>query len=169
MSTRRIGDGRYAPERSSARSSPADHRLDLAAVARELHAAEPMAILRWGLERYGADLVIAWSGSDDVALIDMASRTGLPFSVVVVDTGRLHPDTYEYMAAPSALAPSPPASRSAKAAGGGKTPRRTNAASILEPGIDLGANDPALEGHLGVSVHAPRFFGAQGIDTRIRA
>jgi phosphoadenosine phosphosulfate reductase len=92
-----IRDHLAAKPASEPPSAPADHPLDLAAAARELDAAEPMAVLRWGLVRYGSDLVIAWSGSDDVALIDMASRTGLPFSVVVVDTGRLHPDTYEYI------------------------------------------------------------------------
>ncbi|HWM86596.1 MAG TPA: phosphoadenylyl-sulfate reductase [Kofleriaceae bacterium] len=68
-----------------------------AAAAKKLEAADPQAILRWGLETYGADLVIAFSGSDDVALIDMAARTGLPFSVVTVDTGRLHAETYSFI------------------------------------------------------------------------
>jgi phosphoadenosine phosphosulfate reductase len=71
--------------------------VDVSAAARELAAAPPQAVLRWGLEQFGADLVIAFSGSDDVALIDMASRTGLPFSAVVIDTGRLHPETHEFV------------------------------------------------------------------------
>lgn len=65
--------------------------------AAHLDEADPQAILRWGLERFGADLAIAFSGSDDVALIDMAARTGLPYSVVTVDTGRLHPETYGFL------------------------------------------------------------------------
>jgi phosphoadenosine phosphosulfate reductase len=65
--------------------------------AEQLESAEPQEILRWGLERWGADLAIAFSGSDDVALIDMAVRTGLPFSIVSVDTGRLHPETYAFI------------------------------------------------------------------------
>jgi phosphoadenosine phosphosulfate reductase len=68
-----------------------------AEAAEQLESAEPQDILRWGLERYGADLAIAFSGSDDVALIDMAVRTGLPFSIVSVDTGRLHPETYAFI------------------------------------------------------------------------
>ena len=70
---------------------------DVATAARELADAPPDAVLRWGLERFGADLVIAFSGSDDVALIDMAARSGLPFSTVVIDTGRLHPETHEFV------------------------------------------------------------------------
>lgn len=72
-------------------------RSPVAAAAADLASAEPQDILRWGLERYGRDLVIAFSGSDDVALVDMAVRTGLPFSIVTVDTGRLHPETYAFI------------------------------------------------------------------------
>jgi hypothetical protein len=78
-------------------SGNGDGRIDAAAAARELDGAAPDAIVRWGQERFGADLVIAFGGSDDVAVIDMAARTGLPFSVVTVDTGRLHPETYDFV------------------------------------------------------------------------
>jgi phosphoadenosine phosphosulfate reductase len=67
-----------------------------AAISRLAHAA-PEEILRWGLERYGMDLGIAFSGAEDVVLIDMAHRSGLPFSVFCLDTGRLHPETYRYI------------------------------------------------------------------------
>jgi thioredoxin-dependent adenylylsulfate APS reductase len=71
--------------------------LDMTAARAELASASPQEVMRWGLSRFGADLVIAFSGSDDVALIDIASRSGLPFSVVTVDTGRLHPETYTFI------------------------------------------------------------------------
>jgi thioredoxin-dependent adenylylsulfate APS reductase len=58
---------------------------------------EPQEILRRGLERFGRDLAIAFSGAEDVALGDMAVRTGLPLSVVTVDTGRMHPETLEFV------------------------------------------------------------------------
>ncbi|HLU66752.1 MAG TPA: phosphoadenylyl-sulfate reductase [Kofleriaceae bacterium] len=83
--------------RASTGTDAGPAREGAAAAAARLADAGPEEILRWGLERYGADLVIAFSGSDDVALIDMAARSGLPFSVVVVDTGRLHPETYEFV------------------------------------------------------------------------
>ncbi|HMJ12814.1 MAG TPA: phosphoadenylyl-sulfate reductase [Polyangiaceae bacterium] len=54
-------------------------------------------IVRWGLERFGRDCAIAFSGAEDIVLIDMASKTGLPFSVFSLDTGRLHAETYKYI------------------------------------------------------------------------
>jgi phosphoadenosine phosphosulfate reductase len=87
---------KLAPQRDRV-AADGDGRAGVSAAAARLEPAEPQEILRWGLERYGADLVIAFSGSDDVALIDMAVRTGLPFSVVTVDTGRLHPETYAFI------------------------------------------------------------------------
>jgi len=70
--------------------------LDLAKIAADLDAQSPQAILRWGLERFGAQLTIAFSGAEDVVLIDMAAKTGLPFAVFSLDTGRLHPETYQF-------------------------------------------------------------------------
>jgi phosphoadenosine phosphosulfate reductase len=70
---------------------------DIAQAAEQLTGAGPEAILRWGLERYGADLGIAFSGAEDVVLIDMAHKSGLPFSVFCLDTGRLHPETYRFI------------------------------------------------------------------------
>jgi thioredoxin-dependent adenylylsulfate APS reductase len=88
---------KLSPPGAPARSDSAARRDAAAASAIALENAEPQAILRWGMERFGGDLVIAFSGSDDVALVDMAARTGLPVTVVSVDTGRLHPETYEFL------------------------------------------------------------------------
>jgi phosphoadenosine phosphosulfate reductase len=70
---------------------------DLAAVAASYLARQPQDILRWGLERHRERCVIAFSGAEDVVLVDMAVKTGLPFSLCTVDTGRLHPETYEFI------------------------------------------------------------------------
>jgi phosphoadenosine phosphosulfate reductase len=70
---------------------------DLEAAAASLEGREPDEILRWGLERFGADLGLAFSGAEDVVLIDMAAEIGLPFSVFCLDTGRLDPDTYRFI------------------------------------------------------------------------
>jgi len=67
------------------------------AVAAEFEGKPPQELIKWALSRYGADCAIAFSGAEDVALIDMASKTGLPFSVFSLDTGRLHPETYEFI------------------------------------------------------------------------
>lgn len=70
---------------------------DLAGVGASYLGREPAEILRWGLERFGEHCAIAFSGAEDVVLIDMASKSGLPFSVCTIDTGRLHPETYEFI------------------------------------------------------------------------
>jgi phosphoadenosine phosphosulfate reductase len=59
--------------------------------------AEPLEMVTHVLERYGKDAGIAFSGAEDVALIDMAASTGLPFSVFTLETGRLHPETYRFI------------------------------------------------------------------------
>jgi hypothetical protein len=40
-----------------------------------------------------SQLGLAFGGAEDVALIDMAAKTGVRFSVFCLDTGRLHPET----------------------------------------------------------------------------
>lgn len=71
--------------------------VDVAAAAEALAEQAPPDILRWGLERFGDRCAIAFSGAEDVVLIDMASKLGLPFSVFTLDTGRLHPETYRFI------------------------------------------------------------------------
>jgi phosphoadenosine phosphosulfate reductase len=70
---------------------------EVAELNRRFESAQPIAILKYVLERYGSDAGIAFSGAEDVALIDMAASTGLPFSVFTLDTGRLHPETYRFI------------------------------------------------------------------------
>jgi phosphoadenosine phosphosulfate reductase len=41
--------------------------------------------------------VLAFSGAEDVAVIDMAVKSGKPFRVLTLDTGRLHPETYRFL------------------------------------------------------------------------
>jgi phosphoadenosine phosphosulfate reductase len=64
---------------------------------RRFAGAAPIAILKYVLERYGKDAGIAFSGAEDVALIDMAATAGLSFSVFTLDTARLHPETYRFI------------------------------------------------------------------------
>ena len=76
---------------------PASEPLDLSAVAGRLATAAPEAILRWALERYGERCAIAFRGADDIVLIDMATRMGLPVRGFTVDTGRLPEQTHAYL------------------------------------------------------------------------
>ncbi|MDQ8936805.1 phosphoadenylyl-sulfate reductase [Acinetobacter rudis] len=43
------------------------------------------------------DIAISFSGAEDVVLIDIASQLGRPFRVFSLDTGRLHPETYQFI------------------------------------------------------------------------
>lgn len=70
---------------------------ELAELAARFEQAEPREIVRWALQRFGAGCAIAFSGAEDVALIDLAVRSELPFSVFCLDTGRLHPETLRYV------------------------------------------------------------------------
>ena len=56
-----------------------------------------MPTVDWVLARYGESAAIAFSGAEDVAVIDMAAATGRKFSVFTLDTGRLHPETYRFI------------------------------------------------------------------------
>jgi phosphoadenosine phosphosulfate reductase len=82
---------------SAAAASNHPSRDELAEAAQRLADSPPEQIVRWGLERFGAACAIAFSGAEDVVLIDMAKKTELPFSVFCLDTGRLHPETYRFI------------------------------------------------------------------------
>jgi len=76
---------------------PRADAFDPVAAAKQLEGAEPAEILRFGLTHFGERCAIAFSGAEDVALVDMASRLGLPFSVFTIDTGRLRGETCEFL------------------------------------------------------------------------
>lgn len=69
----------------------------LAAVAEEYASKSPQTILALALQEYSPAIGIAFSGAEDVVLIDMAVKTGIPFTVFSLDTGRLHPETYQFI------------------------------------------------------------------------
>lgn len=81
----------------AAAAAPAALAAEVIEAARELRDKSPQEILSWGLARYGASCALAFSGAEDVALIDMAARTGLPYTVFCLDTGRLHEETYRFI------------------------------------------------------------------------
>jgi phosphoadenosine phosphosulfate reductase len=71
--------------------------FDIAAANVEFANLEPGEILAGIQNMFGPKLVIAFSGAEDVVLIDMAVKNDMPFSVFCLDTGRLHGETYEYL------------------------------------------------------------------------
>ena len=69
--------------------------IDWAALDAEMQDQTTIEILDKALEMFGDDLAIAFSGAEDVALIQYAKLTGRPFRVFSLDTGRLNPETYQ--------------------------------------------------------------------------
>jgi phosphoadenosine phosphosulfate reductase len=69
----------------------------LAATATAYATREPHEILDLALREYSPDLAISFSGAEDVVLVDIASKIGLPFRVFSLDTGRLHGETYRFL------------------------------------------------------------------------
>lgn len=74
--------------------------LDLSAVsalAAEYASRPPQDILKLALTECSPAVGISFSGAEDVVLVDMAAKLGLPFRVFSLDTGRLHPETYQFL------------------------------------------------------------------------
>jgi phosphoadenosine phosphosulfate reductase len=67
------------------------------ALGAELAGKSPAEVMGRILSRYGARAAISFSGAEDVMLIDLAVKSGLPFSVFSLDTGRLHADTLRFI------------------------------------------------------------------------
>ena len=59
---------------------------------------DPQGLLVEISRRYRpGEVAISFSGAEDVVLVDMAHRAGLALDVFSLDTGRLHPETHEYL------------------------------------------------------------------------
>ncbi|MDW7732682.1 MAG: phosphoadenylyl-sulfate reductase [Methanolobus sp.] len=65
-------------------------------LAEEYKDRPPQEILEYALKRFGKGISIAFSGAEDVVLIDMATKIMPDVSVFSLDTGRLHPETYKF-------------------------------------------------------------------------
>ncbi|GAB0489525.1 hypothetical protein MMPV_000745 [Pyropia vietnamensis] len=58
----------------------------------------PVEVIDHALTTFPGQVAIAFSGAEDVVLIEYAHRTGKPFRVFALDTGRLHAETYKFFA-----------------------------------------------------------------------
>lgn len=77
--------------------------IDVDVITAELTPLSPRRILRRAYELFAVeDVAISFSGAEDVLVVDFAcdvlSPTGRKPRVFSLDTGRLHPETYEFMA-----------------------------------------------------------------------
>jgi len=70
---------------------------NISKLASEYRDSEPREILALGLREFGRDIAVSFSGAEDVVLVDMAAKIGGDFRVFTLDTGRLHPETYQFL------------------------------------------------------------------------
>jgi phosphoadenosine phosphosulfate reductase len=70
---------------------------NIAALAAEYANRDPRDIVALAIREYGPDIAISFSGAEDVVLVDMATKAGGKFKVFSLDTGRLHPETYQFL------------------------------------------------------------------------
>ena len=81
-------------------SSSAIDATQIEADAVRLAGSHPADIIAEALERF-ANITISFSGAEDVVLVDFAAREaeklGRTFRVFTLDTGRLHPETLEFI------------------------------------------------------------------------
>jgi phosphoadenosine phosphosulfate reductase len=68
-----------------------------AAIAAEYAGKHPRDIIGLAIREFPQDLAISFSGAEDVVLVDMAAKIGGKFRVFSLDTGRLHPETYQFL------------------------------------------------------------------------
>lgn len=77
-------------------SHPAAPALDLPALNARLDAQSTPDILAWAVAEFGRDLTFASSfGAEDVVLLDLLLAADAQARVFILDTGRLHQETYE--------------------------------------------------------------------------
>lgn len=69
---------------------------DLSHLQTELTGKNPRTILKKALELFD-NIIISFSGAEDVVLIDMAIKIRKDIPVFSLDTGRLHPETYRFI------------------------------------------------------------------------
>lgn len=70
--------------------------FDTQAIQSELQNKKPRSILKVALENFD-NIAISFSGAEDVVLIDMALSIRKDIQVFSLDTGRLHPETYQFI------------------------------------------------------------------------
>lgn len=64
----------------------------------QLDAASAEEVVRWAAQEFGKDVAFACSfGAEDVVLVDLLARVAPQIPIFVLDTGRLHQETYDVM------------------------------------------------------------------------
>ncbi|MEE8574953.1 MAG: phosphoadenylyl-sulfate reductase, partial [Thermodesulfobacteriota bacterium] len=61
---------------------------EIAKVNEELEGKGPEDVIKWALDTFGQDIAMAWSGAEDVAVVDMMMKVDKTSRVFTLDTGR---------------------------------------------------------------------------------
>ena len=69
---------------------------DISKLEIEFATKTPQQILAFALEQFN-NIAISFSGAEDVVLIDFAAKIKKSVQVFSIDTGRLHPETYQFI------------------------------------------------------------------------
>ncbi|HZJ95720.1 MAG TPA: phosphoadenylyl-sulfate reductase [Thiopseudomonas sp.] len=71
--------------------------IDLPQLIADCTDASPQNILKHAFNSFGDELWLSFSGAEDVVLVDMAWKINPQVNVFSLDTGRLHPETYQFI------------------------------------------------------------------------
>ena len=73
-------------------------RAEAEALAATLRDKQPYHVVEAALARFGSGLKISFSGAEDVLVVDLAAQiAGSDLTVFSLDTGRLHPETLQFI------------------------------------------------------------------------
>lgn len=66
-------------------------------MAEDLDKKSAQDVMAWALDKLHARVALAWSGAEDVVVLDIMWRIRKDCRVFTLDTGRLNPETYDVM------------------------------------------------------------------------
>jgi phosphoadenosine phosphosulfate reductase len=69
--------------------------LDIEAINEGFADSTPQEVLEWALSELHPSIALAWSGAEDVAVVDMMVKINPEARIFTLDTGRLNPETYD--------------------------------------------------------------------------
>ncbi len=90
-----MSDGQAATQ-TRVFAAPTDDELAVcvAGAVAKLEGSDPVATLRWAVERFAPRLAVACSfGPEDLVLVDLIARHQLPIDIFTLDTGVFFPET----------------------------------------------------------------------------
>ncbi|MDH3972912.1 MAG: phosphoadenylyl-sulfate reductase [Deltaproteobacteria bacterium] len=70
-------------------------QIDIDSLNSDFEDKSPRELLKWALDELHPSIALAWSGAEDVALVDMMLKINPQARVFTLDTGRLNEETYQ--------------------------------------------------------------------------